>query len=324
MHWCTGGKVDEKKAAGNKALATNCFFNILHFTRQLACDAKHGTAYQLHTCSQCKEKVRENIGTHLQCTEELGRSVQNVLQLQCPLHSAYLQSTLQCYSASSQFAKDTQYQYTMHCAQLQCRVLNERIQYISRLVQDLKCTMCRIGQCIGEQNRANTVEQPATVHSSLPVLAFQKKKKIHFFLSRIEMGFFRKRTCSISDCLTNSLNRKEGWLRRKYETHNTHILCSMYCTLWVHGYMGKGQGYVRTKEINVSHIISVCLVVIARKRENILSRQKLLQVAFSRQDAIVQQQKSSADVKTAINVTNMTLVFLFLVMKMMGMARAIG
>ena len=77
---------------------------------------------------------------------------------------------------------------------------------------------------------------------------------------------------------------------------------------WV---LGKGQGYVRTKEINVSHIISVCLVVIARKRENILSRQKLLQVAFSRQDAIVQQQKSSADVKTAINVTNMTLVFLF-------------
>ena len=175
-----------------------------------------------------------------------------------------------------------------------------------------------------QQNRANTVEQPATVHSSLPALAFQKKKKIHFFLSRIEMGFFQKRTCSISDCLTNSLNRKEGWLRRKYETHNTHILCSMYCTLWVHGYMGKGQGYVRTKEINVSHIISVCLVVIARKRENILSRQKLLQVAFSRQDAIVQQQKSSADVKTAINVTNMTLVFLFLVMKMMGMARAIG
>ena len=89
---------------------------------------------------------------------------------------------------------------------------------------------------------------------------------------------------------------------------------------WV---LGNGQGYVRTKEINVSHIISVCLVVIARKRENILSRQKLLQVAFSRQDAIVQQQKSSADVKTAINVTNMTLVFLF-VMKMMGMARAIG
>ena len=167
MHWCTGGKVDEKKAAGNKALATNCFFNISHFTRQLARDAKHGTAYQLHTCSQCKEKVRENIGTHLQCTEELGRSVQNVLQLQCPLHSAYLQSTLQCYSASSQFAKDTQYQYTMHCAQLQCRVLNERIQYISRLVQDLKCTMCRIGQCIAEQNRANTVEQPASVHSSL-------------------------------------------------------------------------------------------------------------------------------------------------------------
>ena len=45
MHWCTGGKVDEKKAAGNKALATNCFFNISHFTRQLARDAKHGTAY---------------------------------------------------------------------------------------------------------------------------------------------------------------------------------------------------------------------------------------------------------------------------------------
>ena len=80
---------------------------------------------------------------------------------------------------------------------------------------------------------------------------------------------------------------------------------------------------MRTKEINVSHIISVCLAVIARKRENILSRQKLLQVAFSRQDAIVQQQKSSSDVKTAINVTNMTLVFLF-VKKMMGMARAIG
>ena len=65
-----------------------------------------------------------------------------------------------------------------------------------------------------------------------------------------------------------------------------------------------------TKEINVSHIISVCLVVIARKRENILSRQKLLQVAFSRQGAIVQQQKSSADVKSAIMVRNMTLVFL--------------
>ena len=82
--------------------------------------------------------------------------------------------------------------------------------------------------------------------------------------------------------------------------------------------MGKGQGYVRTKEINVSHIISVCLVVIARKRENILSRQKLLQVAFSRQDAIVQQQKSSADVKTAINVINLTLVFLFMSMATNG------
>ena len=73
-----------------------------------------------------------------------------------------------------------------------------------------------------------------------------------------------------------------------------------------------------TKEINVSHIISVCLVVIARKRENILSRQKLLQVAFSRQDAIVQQQKSSADVKTAINVINLTLVFLFMSMATNG------
>ena len=45
MHWCTGGKVEEKKAAGNKGIATNCFFNILHFTRQLARDAKHSTAY---------------------------------------------------------------------------------------------------------------------------------------------------------------------------------------------------------------------------------------------------------------------------------------
>ena len=71
-----------------------------------------------------------------------------------------------------------------------------------------------------------------------------------------------------------------------------------------------------TKEINVSHIISVCLVVIARKRENILSRQKLLQVAFSRQGAIVQQQKSSADVKSAIIVRNMTLVFLLMTMTM--------
>lgn len=71
-----------------------------------------------------------------------------------------------------------------------------------------------------------------------------------------------------------------------------------------------------TKEINVSHIISVCLVVIARKRENILSRQKLLQVAFSRQGAIVQQQKSSADVKSAIIVRNMTLVFLLMTMSM--------
>ena len=71
-----------------------------------------------------------------------------------------------------------------------------------------------------------------------------------------------------------------------------------------------------TKEINVSHIISVCLVVIARKRENILSRQKLLQVAFSRQGAIVQQQKSSADVKSAIMVRNMTLVFLLMTMTM--------
>ena len=71
-----------------------------------------------------------------------------------------------------------------------------------------------------------------------------------------------------------------------------------------------------TKEINVSHIISVCLVVIARKRENILSRQKLLQVAFSRQGAIVQQQKSSADVKSAIMVRNMTLVFLLMTMSM--------
>ena len=71
-----------------------------------------------------------------------------------------------------------------------------------------------------------------------------------------------------------------------------------------------------TKEINVSHIISVCLVVIARKRENILSRQKLLQVAFSRQGAIVQQQKSSADVKSAIIVRNMTLVFLLTTMTM--------
>ena len=71
-----------------------------------------------------------------------------------------------------------------------------------------------------------------------------------------------------------------------------------------------------TKEINVSHIISVCLVVIARKRENILSRQKLLQVAFSRQGAIVQQQKSSADVKSAIIVRKMTLVFLLMTMSM--------
>lgn len=71
-----------------------------------------------------------------------------------------------------------------------------------------------------------------------------------------------------------------------------------------------------TKEINVSHIISVCLVVIARKRENILSRQKLLQVAFSRQGAIVQQQKSSADVKSAIIVRNMTLLFLLMTMTM--------
>ena len=71
------------------------------------------------------------------------------------------------------------------------------------------------------------------------------------------------------------------------------------------------------KEINVSHIISVCLVVIARKRENILSRQKLLQVAFSETGgAFVQQQKSSADVQTAINVTNMTLVFLLEAMMM--------
>ena len=43
--WCTGGKVEEKKAAGNKGLATNCFFNILHFKRQLDRDAKHNTAY---------------------------------------------------------------------------------------------------------------------------------------------------------------------------------------------------------------------------------------------------------------------------------------
>ena len=74
---------------------------------------------------------------------------------------------------------------------------------------------------------------------------------------------------------------------------------------------------MRTKEINaVSHIISVWLVVIARKKENILCRQKLLQVAFSRQDAIVQQQKSSADVKSAIIVRNMTLVFLLMTMSM--------
>ena len=105
------------------------------------------------------------------------------------------------------------------------------------------------------------------------------------------------------------------------------FFCALAECIAVYGCMGflaSNKDMWWTKEINVSHIISVCLVVIARKRENILSRQKLLQVAFSRQDAIVQQQKSSADVKTAINVTNMTLVFLFLVMKMMGMVRAIG
>ena len=95
------------------------------------------------------------------------------------------------------------------------------------------------------------------------------------------------------------------------------FFCALAECIAVYGCMGflaSNKDMWWTKEINVSHIISVCLVVIARKRENILSRQKLLQVAFSRQDAIVQQQKSSADVKTAINVINLTLVFLFMSM----------
>ena len=87
-------------------------------------------------------------------------------------------------------------------------------------------------------------------------------------------------------------------------------MCSMCCNIWVHdGYWKEGMW--ATKEINVSHIISVCLVgVIAAKRENILSDKSSYKLPFPRQDAIVQQQKSSADVKTAINVVNMTLVFL--------------
>ena len=72
---------------------------------------------------------------------------------------------------------------------------------------------------------------------------------------------------------------------------------------------------MRTKEINaVSHIISVWLVVIARKKENILCQRKALTSCLfeTGQSAIVQQQKSSADVKTAINVGNITFLFLLL------------
>ena len=87
MHWCTGGKVEEKKAASNKGLATNCFFNILHFTRQLASDAKHSTAYM-----KSVEKTKFGRILLCNCSQNLQVSAhftectffQNIAELLCP------------------------------------------------------------------------------------------------------------------------------------------------------------------------------------------------------------------------------------------------